>query len=61
MHEGKYVSLQGMINGASLRVIGVELLDDMSNLEEAWMVQLNSIQATPVGETVLEPIQKLIG
>lgn len=49
-----------MTNNASLRVIRVELLDDMSNLEDTWMAQLNSIQATPMGEPVPEPIQKPI-
>lgn len=33
-HEGKTISLQGVSNNASLRVIGVDLLDDFTNIED---------------------------
>lgn len=49
-HKGETILLQGVTNSALLKVIGAELLGNMSNLEDAWMAQLSSMQVAPIGD-----------
>lgn len=36
-YHGESILLQGVTNGALLRVVVVEFLEDFSNLEDEWM------------------------
>lgn len=42
-YQGKGIVLQGATDRASLRVIGVELLEDITGQKNPWMTQLNNI------------------
>lgn len=44
IHEGKPIQLRGTTNRASLRVIDVELLEEITTLEVSWMDHLSSMQ-----------------
>lgn len=59
-YEGKRVTLHGMTNGISLRVIGVDFLDDITNGRGSWATQLNSLTGEPMEVIVPMLIQKLI-
>lgn len=59
-HQGESVLLQGTTDCASLQVIGVELLDDITRIEDPWMAHLNNIHSNPVEGQILTPIKKLL-
>lgn len=59
-YQGNPILLQGVTNSALLRVIGVELLDDFTSLEDAWMAHLSSMQGEAIGEQLTEAMKELI-
>lgn len=59
-HEGVTIQLQGTTNRASLRVIGVEVLEEFTNLEDPWMAQLNIMQGKLTSKHIPSPIWCLL-
>lgn len=60
IHEGEAISLHRVTSNASLRVTGVELLDDFTSMEDPWMAQLNSLSRQTMEGKVPKSIRKLI-
>lgn len=59
-HQGENVLLQQTNNRASLRVIGVEQLDDIFKMEDPWMAQVNNVRSKLVEGQIPTPIKKLL-
>lgn len=59
-HGGTNLMLQGTHDGDSLRVIGLEILDDILGIEDPWVAHLKSIQCEPIEAEIPPEVGRMV-